>query len=99
MEIVSSKKNGKLLLSVRGRIDTNTSGSLLEYIEQCLLQNPNIILDIKEIDYISSAGLRVFLSAHKRCRDNGGVLTIENASETAIELFEMTGFSDFLHLV
>lgn len=87
------------LLTLSGRLDTNTSPELEQAISDLFRQGLlRMELDIQALDYISSAGLRVLLSTHKKCVQNGGHLTVLNAGEMAMELFEMTGFSMILDL-
>lgn len=93
---ITEKRNGaELILEIEGRLDTNTAPELDEKIKSSLDGVTALILDLKKLDYISSAGLRVLLSAHKQMGKIGS-MTVKNANESVLEVFEVTGFSDFL---
>lgn len=96
MKITQFEKDGFILLIVSGKLDTNTSPELEQVLSECLLKSSKIAIDIGETEYISSAGLRVFLSIYKKCSKNGGSLRVLNPDAMARELFEMTGFHQFL---
>lgn len=97
MEIATSEENGKVRLSLSGRLDTTTAPQLDEAL-RALEASSDIALDFTDLEYLSSAGLRVLLSAQKRTTASGGALRICNANESTLEVFEITGFSDFLTL-
>jgi anti-sigma B factor antagonist len=93
IEIVKGKEEIVLLIS--GRLDTNTAPVLEKTIREDIRENATLVLDMKELEYISSAGLRVLLSAHKRMQRNGA-MKLKNVCEMVQEVFELTGFSDIL---
>ena len=95
IEIVKKKEETVLLIS--GRLDTNTAPVLEKTIREDILENATLVLDMKELEYISSAGLRVLLSAQKRMQKNGA-MKLRNVCETVQEVFELTGFSDILDI-
>ncbi len=97
MNILTSKENDAVRLALAGRLDTITAPQLDEAL-RALEASSDIILDFAELSYLSSAGLRVLLSAHKRAMTSGGCLRIRNANESVLEVFDITGFSDFLAL-
>ncbi|WP_310600531.1 STAS domain-containing protein [Desulfobulbus sp.] len=97
MNIRTHQENDALHLALNGRLDTTTSPQLDEAI-RALAASSNLILDFAQLSYLSSAGLRVLLSAQKRAMSSGGSLRIRNANESILEVFELTGFSDFLTL-
>ncbi|MDR2550507.1 MAG: STAS domain-containing protein [Desulfobulbus sp.] len=97
MNIRTHQENDALHLALDGRLDTTTAPQLDETI-RALAASSNLILDFAQLSYLSSAGLRVLLSAQKRAMSSGGSLRIRNANESILELFELTGFSDFLTL-
>ena len=93
---VNKELNGsELVVSVAGRIDTTTAPTLEAEIKESLEGVQKLVLDIAEVEYVSSAGLRVFLSTHKIMSKLGGMV-IKNVSESVKEIFEVTGFSDIL---
>ncbi|MBE6741402.1 MAG: STAS domain-containing protein [Ruminococcaceae bacterium] len=95
MTITKNTENSKLTIAVSGRVDTTTAPEL----EKEIFDNANgiteLVLDLKEMSYTSSSGLRVFLKAQKLMNQQGSMKVI-NVSEDVMEIFEMTGFSDIL---
>lgn len=93
---INKEKNGSTLtVGLSGRLDTSTSPELQKSITADLEEVNELVMDLKELDYISSAGLRVLLSAHKKMSSKGG-MTVINVSETVMEVFDITGFSEIL---
>lgn len=86
-------------LRLEGRLDTGTAPSAQQAMEQVCGQYRSIILNFADLDYISSAGLRVLLTIQKRMNGNGGRLAVSNVRPAVQEVFEMTGFSSILSLV
>ena len=78
-----------------GRLDTTTAPALDKTINEDIADTKNLVLDIKGLEYISSAGLRVILSAQKRMQKIGSMKVV-NVCEAVMEVFEMTGFADIL---
>lgn len=95
MNITQEKNADKLTLFIEGRIDTQTAPKLEETLSQTLDGVTKLIIDLKQTSYISSAGLRVLLTAQKRMNKQGS-LTVTNANEDLMEIFEVTGFTDIL---
>ena len=95
---IDKQLNGTTMtIAVEGRLDTITAPDL--ELELTKLDNVNsLILDFRKLDYISSAGLRVLLSAHKKMQQKDGMKII-HANELVNEVFEVTGFSDILTVV
>ena len=95
---VNKELNGsELVISVSGRIDTTTAPTLEGEIKDSLDGVQKLVLDIAEVEYVSSAGLRVFLSTHKTMSKQGSMV-VKNVSESVREIFEVTGFADILTL-
>ena len=93
---ITKKENGKsFTLSVEGRLDTLTSPELEKEINELSASAEALVVDFAKLEYISSAGLRVLLSAHKLFAKKSG-MTITNVSETVLDIFEVTGFKDIL---
>lgn len=80
---------------LEGRLDTVTSPQLEEALKQHYETAESLILDFAKLDYISSAGLRVLLSAQKQMHKKGGTV-IKNANSEIKEIFDVTGFADIL---
>ena len=84
-----------LTIEVAGRLDTITAPSLDKTIGENIESVKNLILDLKGLEYISSAGLRVLLGAQKKMQKIG-TMKVCNVCEDVMEVFEMTGFADIL---
>lgn len=97
MNISTDKKGTALTIALEGRLDTTTSPELEACIEENLSDVTELTFDMKELEYISSAGLRVLLSAQKKMSKVGHMEVI-NVNETIMEVFEVTGFVDILDI-
>ena len=95
MTIEIKKSASELILEVNGRLDTITAPALDKTINENLEKIKTLILDFKSLEYISSAGLRVLLSAQKKMRQIGDMKVINVCSEV-MDVFEITGFADIL---
>lgn len=85
-------------LSLSGRLDTGTAPQLEKELSELLPNLDTLTLDLAHLDYISSAGLRVILRTQKALTPKGG-LTIAHVPEAVQEVFDITGFSDFLTII
>ena len=83
------------VITLVGRLDTTTAPALDKTINEDIAGTKNLVLDVKELEYISSAGLRVLLGAQKKMQKIGSMKVI-NVCEEVMEVFEMTGFADIL---
>ena len=95
MKIEKSVKDGRVCYALEGRLDTTTAPELEEALKQGLEGATGLTMDFSKLDYISSAGLRVLLSAHKAMSDKGG-MKVTHVNEIVQEVFDVTGFSDIL---
>ena len=95
MNINIEKTNNSAILQISGRLDTTTAPVLDKTINEELEGVTDIVLDVKGLEYISSAGLRVLLSAQKKFQKIGSMKLV-NVCEMVMEIFEMTGFADIL---
>lgn len=93
MEIIKAKKETSLSIALQGRLDTTTAPQL--EAELLLDGITELVLDFSELEYISSAGLRVLLSAQKVMSKQGAMI-LRGVNEEIMEVFEITGFSDIL---
>ncbi len=95
---IEKKVNGTALeIALEGRLDTMTAPELEAELNQSLGGVETLTLDFSRLEYISSAGLRVLLTAHKMMSDKGG-MQITNVNEIVQEVFEVTGFADILEI-
>jgi anti-sigma B factor antagonist len=97
MTINKSQKDNTLCINLEGRLDTMTAPELEAELNQSLGSVNELIFDFSKLDYISSAGLRVLLSAHKTMRTKGGMKVV-NVNEIVKEVFDVTGFADILDI-
>ena len=95
MKITKNQNGNALEIAVEGRLDTTTAPELEKELKDCLDSANELTLDFSNLEYISSAGLRVLLSAHKVMSQKGG-MKLTHVNETVSEVFEVTGFSDIL---
>ena len=95
MTIEIKKNNQETIIEIVGRLDTITAPALDKTINEDIPDTQNLVLDVKGMEYISSAGLRVLLSAQKKMQKVGSMKVI-NVCEEVMEVFEMTGFADIL---
>ena len=84
-----------LTVSLEGRLDTTTAPQLEGELKSALDGKTELVIDMAKLEYISSAGLRVLLSAQKVMNKQGNMV-VKNASDEVKEIFEVTGFSDIL---
>lgn len=95
MTIKKTKNDAALTLALEGRLDTTTAPELEAEMKASLEGVTALILDMKDLAYLSSAGLRVILAAQKQMNKQGGMV-VRNVNETIMEVFEVTGFTDIL---
>lgn len=96
MSLQIEKKNGTTL-ALTGRLDTVTAPELEKALTELLPRADSLVLDMGSLEYISSAGLRVILKAYKALAAKGG-LQLTGVQEAVREVFDITGFSDFLDM-
>jgi anti-sigma B factor antagonist len=95
MTIEIKKNASACTIELEGRLDTTTAPQLDKVINEDIAGVTDLVLDIKELKYMSSAGLRVLLNAQKKMQKLGSMKVV-NVCEEIMEVFEMTGFSDIL---
>ena len=99
LDIKTEVNGSEVIIYVDGRLDTLTSPQLTEEIDKIMPSVDKIILDIEKVEYVSSAGLRVFLAADNNMREKGGELNMRNVPGPVMDVFEMTGFSSALNIL
>lgn len=95
MEILSEQNADTLLVTLKGRLDTTTSPELSDFLTPRLPSLKALVLNLKEVDYVSSAGLRIVLTIRKAL-PAPDAFKITGVCESVMEVFEMTGFADIL---
>lgn len=97
MTVTMNRNDTQLAVNIRGRLDTLTAPELEEKLEDALDGVEELILDLDGLEYISSAGLRVILSVIKQM-DEQGEMKLRNVCDDVMDVFEVTGFIDFLNI-
>jgi len=95
LNINKTTENKTVCYELEGRLDTITAPELDEDIKASVEGMEELVIDLKQLDYISSAGLRVLLAAYKTMSVQGGMKVI-NVNEMIMDIFDTTGFSDIL---
>ena len=95
MTITTTSNGSALTVALGGRLDTTTAPELEAAVKEILPGLKTLTFDLEKLEYISSAGLRVLLSAQKSMSKQGE-MKVRNVNETISEIFEVTGFSDIL---
>ncbi|MEG0377416.1 MAG: STAS domain-containing protein [Eubacterium sp.] len=98
MNIEQKKDGGKIILLPEGKVDTLTAPELSEAVEGVAEDVKELILDFSGVSYISSAGLRTLLNAHKKMVKQGGEMKVTQVNDTVMEVFAMTGFDAMLSI-
>lgn len=99
MKIEKKIEGSKMEMAVIGRLDTNTAPELERDLKENLNGITDLTFDFSELDYISSAGLRVLLSAQKQMNAQNGAMMVKGTNEIVKEIFEVTGFTDILTIL
>jgi len=95
MTIEKIAEGNKLTIALSGRLDTTTAPKLETELKQNISGVKELVLDLAALEYLSSAGLRVLLSAQK-VMNRQGCMVVRNVNEVIMEIFEVTGFVDVL---
>lgn len=99
MQITTNISNQNLIISLSGRLDTITSPQLEEEINRNSFDEiETVTLNMRALEYISSAGLRVVLKLHKKMTAKSGQLKLINVNDMIMEIFTMTGMDSFLEI-
>ncbi len=98
MEIIKNLSNTSLTIALKGRLDTTTAPMLEKELKESTEGITSLLMDFKELEYVSSAGLRVILGAQKQMNKQGK-MEIANANSDIMEVFEITGFVDILTFI
>lgn len=93
---IEMKKEGKsLILKIASRLDTTSAPEMEKAVKENISGVEELVIDMEKLEYISSAGLRVLLSAQKTMNSQGSMKVI-NVSDTIMEIFEITGFNEIM---
>lgn len=95
MNINTTAAGGKLVVALEGRLDTNSAPQLESVLKENLKGVTELEMDLAQLAYISSAGLRVLLAAIKLMKKQGSMV-VRNVNEVVMDVFEVTGFADMM---
>ncbi|MDR2107686.1 MAG: STAS domain-containing protein [Holosporaceae bacterium] len=98
MEIKTSDEDGITIITPTGRVDTSTAKAFEDGVMKAVDTNNKVAIRFNEIDYISSAGLRVVLMAGKKMNASKGVLVLTDMPEKIFAVFKMSGFDKILKI-
>ena len=98
MKITKQLNNKVLLILLEGELNTTTAPELEGVVKNDLLNVQSLIIDMEDLTYLTSAGLRVLLVASKIMNDKKGQMVIRHANESIMEVFNITGFDNILNI-
>ena len=96
MQITETRDSGVIVLSVEGRVDTNTSPQLQESILKGFQKVSHLVLDFEKCEYVSSAGLRALLIGQKTANSKKGTMKLIHVPEVMMSVLQMSGFVKLL---
>jgi anti-anti-sigma factor len=96
MELENQIVGDEIIIKILGRIDTTTSPKLQDEIMKSFQKGEHLVLDFENVEYISSAGLRVLLVGQKTAESKDGYMKILHTNEIVKNIFDMTGFTAML---
>ena len=99
METREVNENGKLVLFVSGEIDGTNVDSFEEQLNAFADKTDNVTLNLSELEYVSSTGLRVFLTMQKKAKQKGHKMELVHVNEEVMDIFTVTGFVKILNIV
>ena len=98
LDVKMLQEGRELTVALKGELNVGTAPDLQNQLNEKFAETDSLIFDMAELDYISSAGLRVILYAYQKITSGGGTMTVKNMSEDVRDIFEVTGFKDAMHI-
>jgi anti-sigma B factor antagonist len=98
MEITTRTVNEITVVAISGSLDTQTSGDASDKLSRIAQGSSKMLLNLENLDYLSTAGLRVFLRAAKQIKGSGGSLKVSNATGIVKEVMDIAGFGNFIDI-
>lgn len=99
MKVDFKTQNNILIIKVNGSIDSNTAPEIQEKILGASADSKNVIIDLSEVDFVSSAGLRVILMIYRQIKSKDGKVVLVGVSEEIRDVMTVTGFANFFEMV
>ncbi|MCQ2914813.1 MAG: STAS domain-containing protein [Alphaproteobacteria bacterium] len=98
MEIEKKIEDGMTVLYLKGRIISTQSGEVEGAIEEALKENNKLVLDLKNVDFMVSAGVRLLLATNNEVEEKEGTFIVRNANNVIMEVLKITGLTKFLNI-
>lgn len=98
MQIIKNEENDKIVIKLEGRLDKLSSPTMEEEIKPEVEKKKDIVFDLKDLQYISSAGLRILLATEKKVKENGKTMNIINVNNDVMDILTVTGFIYILNI-
>lgn len=98
MQITEQTRGGALVIQASGRLDSSSAGALEAVLPARIQANDKVVLNLADVPYVSSAGLRVLLIGAKAARSGGKTLVLAGLSESVREVFDISGFTSLFTL-
>ncbi len=98
MQITETKIDDSIQLSIEGQVDTITSAQLQQSILVAFQKSKNVILDLEQVPYMSSTGLRALLLGQKTATSKGGTMKVLHVQPAVMQVFQMSGFDSILSI-
>ena len=99
LNITKEENGNEVTLILEGKVDTTASPALSEEVEPLMEAYDTIIFDLKDVLYVSSSGLRIFLDTDKKMIDTNKTVKFKNVPDPVMEIFDMTGFAGVLNFI
>ena len=99
LNITKEENGNEITLILEGKVDTSASPALSEEVEPLMEAYDTIIFDLKDVLYVSSSGLRIFLDTDKKMIDTNKTVKFKNVPDPVMEIFDMTGFAGVLNFI
>ncbi len=99
MEVITYNESDAVVVALSGHLLATTADIARKALNDALETTDKLILDMEDVDFMASSGLRVILEIMKKMSQKGGVFQIRNVNETVLEVLDMTGMTSFLNIV
>ncbi len=99
MEAIITREDDRVTVHIMGRLDTVTSEELKKQLAEADIAGCDILLDFADMEYISSAGLRLLVALQKQAASTGHKLAVTNLNRVVQEIFKVAGFSKAIHVI
>lgn len=99
MEITKARNNQNIIFTLNGRLDTMTAPQFEEEIKNTSFEDTETVtVNMRDLEYVSSSGLRVIMTLYKKLKSQNGSLKLVNVNSNIMELFSMTGLDEYLDI-